>query len=95
MVAEQRISVALLADPGQVAPAELWLSLVRVARTIKTKAQQAVSCAGLILAFGGEPEPHACRFRWRTDGNTREARSAAIHAASSILWPNAKAAKRL
>ena len=87
-MAERRTSIALLEGRAQeqVAPAELWLSLVRAARAIEPKAQQAVSCAGLVLAFGGEPQTHVCRLRWRTDGNTREARSAVIHGAASVLW---------
>ena len=57
MVAKQRTSVALLEVRAQeqVAPAELWLSLVRAEQTIAPKAQQAVSCAGLVLTFGGVP----------------------------------------
>ena len=70
MVAEQRTSAALLESPvqEQVAPAELWPSPGQAARTTEPKAQQAVSCVGLVLTFGGELQPHVYRLplanRW-------------------------------
>ena len=92
-MAEQRTSVALLESRAQeqVSSAELWWSLVRAARTIEPKAQAAVSCANLVLTFGGESQPHVYRLRWRTDGNTREARSAVIHGAASVSVATARA----
>ena len=87
-MAEQKTSAALLEGPvqEQVAPAELCWLLARAACTIEPKAQATASCAGLVLTFGEEPQPHVYRLRWRTDGSTRERRSAVIHVVASVLW---------